>query len=128
MTSPSAEERKWLRQNWTPEDASFRSWVAGSGRAHSLVLPVLDALEAAETARETAYGHVADHMIARRRATVERDEARAEVVQVKAMLFRAGDVIAFKVASHMVCKDDSPDRCDGCILLQDIRAALEPAK
>ena len=60
-------------------------------------------------------------------ARTERDEAQAEAGRLREALFQAGDDIAERVASHGICKDDSPARCDRCRLLQDIQAALEPA-
>ena len=32
---------QWLRTNWTPAHPSFRNWVAGSDRAHEIVLGLL---------------------------------------------------------------------------------------
>ncbi len=44
------EELLWLRQNWAPGDTTFRQWVAGSDRAHLLVLDLLDDYEAVKAA------------------------------------------------------------------------------
>ena len=51
MTPPSSREpgqagvteiaAQWLRTNWTPTHPSFRNWVAGSDRAHEIVLGLL---------------------------------------------------------------------------------------
>ena len=78
------------------------------------------ALAASERIGTDALGELA-------RVSGERDEAQAEAGRLREALFQAGDDIAERVASHGICKDDSPARCDRCRLLQDIQAALEPA-
>ena len=42
------DDRAWLSRNWTPSDASFRSWVAGSTRAHSIVSHLIADVDDAE--------------------------------------------------------------------------------
>lgn len=48
------DERKWLSFNWRPEGSTFRQWVAGSDKAHTLIPSLIDDVEeATRLLRET---------------------------------------------------------------------------
>ena len=43
MPEPLTEEElKWLKENWNPGHYTFKEWVAGSEKAHGLLLRLLD--------------------------------------------------------------------------------------
>ncbi len=50
--STTAEERAWLSQNWTVGEPEFRTWLAGSDHAHSLVPRLIADIERLEADNE----------------------------------------------------------------------------
>jgi hypothetical protein len=62
ITKPTtAEQRRWLRQNWNVGEPSFREWVAGSDHAHRLVLALLEDVDALITERDAARGLLTEY-------------------------------------------------------------------
>ena len=51
----SEADLEWMRKNWTPGEGTFRTWVAGSDRAHRIVSGMLADREVIAKARGPGY-------------------------------------------------------------------------
>ncbi len=103
MTGPSAADREWLRLNWTPEQPTFRAWIAGSDRAHKLVLSLLDGLDSAKE-----WLVEADRLLGLERATREATEReRDEYLGKLKHCLTAGETTARLVEEAKAERDEA---------------------